>query len=204
MIMYASRTGTRRNLAALRAAGWRLLISATGEHRHEGFRYMLDNGAYTYWRQGVPYDPLPFRRLLVTHGRGADMIVAPDIVAGGLDSLQMSLMWLPELLQIGPRILIPVQDGMVADHLRPWVSDRVGVFLGGSTEWKEQTMPYWGRFCRENCAYYHVGRVNTLRRLHLALASGADSCDGSSASRYAETLPLLDAGRREKVQMRLL
>ena len=28
MIAYASRTGTRRNLAALRAAGWRLLVSA--------------------------------------------------------------------------------------------------------------------------------------------------------------------------------
>jgi hypothetical protein len=41
MQMYASRTGTRRNLAALRAAGWRLLVSATGVHRHEGFCYML-------------------------------------------------------------------------------------------------------------------------------------------------------------------
>lgn len=39
MLGYASRTGTRRNLAALRAAGWRLLVSATGVHRDEGFPF---------------------------------------------------------------------------------------------------------------------------------------------------------------------
>ena len=39
MIGYASRTGTKRNLDALRAAGWRLLISATGVHRDEGFPF---------------------------------------------------------------------------------------------------------------------------------------------------------------------
>lgn len=196
MQMYASRTGTRRNLDALRSAGWRLLVSATGVHRHEGFPYMIDNGAFTYFQQGVPYDAEPFRRLLASHGSGADLIVAPDIVAGGIQSLEMSLAWLPELSAYGPRVLIPVQDGMTTDDLRPWVSDRVGVFLGGSTEWKEQTMPYWGQFCREASCYYHVGRVNTLRRIYMALEAGADSCDGSSASRFACTLPDLDLASR--------
>lgn len=45
MIGYASRTGTRRNLDALRAAGWRLMVSARGALRTEGFPYALDNGA---------------------------------------------------------------------------------------------------------------------------------------------------------------
>jgi hypothetical protein len=45
MAGYASRTGTRRNLAALRDAGWRLLVSAEAELRTEGMRYALDNGA---------------------------------------------------------------------------------------------------------------------------------------------------------------
>lgn len=203
MQMYASRTGTKRNLAALRDAGWRLLVSATGCHRHEGFQYMIDNGAYTYWRRGVPYDPVPFRRLLASHGVGADMIVAPDIVAGGLESLQMSLSWLPELLTYGPRILIPVQDGMTTDDLSPVVSDRIGVFLGGSTEWKEHTMHYWGAFCQSIGCYYHVGRVNTLRRIYMALDAHADSCDGSSASRYECTLKDLDfASRGHKWEFR--
>jgi hypothetical protein len=58
MIGYASRTGTRRNLAALRAAGWRLLLSPTGVLRTEGFRYALDNGAWTAHQQGTEFDEL--------------------------------------------------------------------------------------------------------------------------------------------------
>lgn len=108
----------------------------------------------------------------------------------------MSLSWLPELLTYGPRILIPVQDGMTAAGLRPIVSDRIGVFLGGSTEWKEATMAYWGQFCRDARCHYHVGRVNTLRRVYMALDAGADSCDGSSASRYEVTLRDLDLAAR--------
>jgi hypothetical protein len=85
MQMYASRTGTRRNLAALRAAGWRLLVSATGVHRHEGFPYMLDNGAYTYHQRGVSYDAEPFRRLLATHGSGADLMWRLQVDTAGSD-----------------------------------------------------------------------------------------------------------------------
>src|SRR3546814_4879783 len=47
VIAYASRTGTRRNLDALRDAGWRLMVSARGVLRTEGFPYELDNGAWT-------------------------------------------------------------------------------------------------------------------------------------------------------------
>lgn len=39
MVSYASRTGTRRNLAAMRGAGWRLLVSAAGVLRTEGFEH---------------------------------------------------------------------------------------------------------------------------------------------------------------------
>lgn len=46
MVGYASRTGNKRNLAALRNANWRLLVSAKGELRTEGMRYALDNGAW--------------------------------------------------------------------------------------------------------------------------------------------------------------
>ena len=43
---FASRTGTKRNLAALRAAGWGLFVAAAGVHRHEGFRFWAENSAY--------------------------------------------------------------------------------------------------------------------------------------------------------------
>ncbi len=56
MIAYASRTGTRRNLAALRDAGWRLMVSARGVLRTEGFPYGLDNGAWTAFQRDEPFD----------------------------------------------------------------------------------------------------------------------------------------------------
>jgi hypothetical protein len=73
----------------------------------------------------------------------------------------------------------------------------IGVFLGGSTAWKEATMRQWGEFCAEKGVYYHVGRVNSIRRMALAHQAGADSVDGSSASRYAVTLPKLDFAVRQ-------
>ena len=44
---YASMTGTRRNLAALDAAGWRVLLSPAGLLNPRGRAYSLDNGAWS-------------------------------------------------------------------------------------------------------------------------------------------------------------
>jgi hypothetical protein len=198
MICYASRTGTRRNLAALRAAGWRLMISRAGVWRTEGFPYALDNGAWTDFRTGRDFDDEKFKTLVDRLGRQADWIVAPDIVAGGLNSLRLSLCWLAPLLVRTRMVLIPVQDGMEPGALLNIVMPkRVGIFLGGSTEWKLARMVEWGQWCAARGIYYHVGRVNTLKRFRLAHIAGADSVDGSSVSRYAVTLPPLDFASRQ-------
>jgi len=198
MICYASRTGTRRNLAALRKAGWRLVVSRTGSWRTEGFAYGIDNGAWSDFRSGRDFDDARFEALVDRLGREADWVVAPDIVEGGLDSLRLSLVWLAPLLVRTRLVLIPVQDGMEPDDLVKIVMPgRIGIFLGGSTKWKLDRMVEWGKWCAEQGVYYHVGRVNTARRFRLAHIAGADSVDGSSASRYSVTLPMLDhAGRQ--------
>ena len=54
MIAYASRTGTRRNLAALRGANWRLLVSATGVHRTEGLWHGARVMPYSGWIAVLP------------------------------------------------------------------------------------------------------------------------------------------------------
>jgi hypothetical protein len=63
MIAYASRTGTRRNLDALRNAEWRLMVSTRGVLRTEGFSYALDNGAWTSFQRGEPSHAAAFERL---------------------------------------------------------------------------------------------------------------------------------------------
>lgn len=116
MKAYASRTGTAVNLAALRRAGWGLLVSATGAHRNEGFEdIILDNGAWTAYNSGVPWYRDRFWALLRSFGSSAKLVVAPDIVAGGEKSLDLSASWLPELSAYPGITLLPVQDGMTAE-----------------------------------------------------------------------------------------
>ena len=202
---YASWTGTRRNLDGLRAAGWRLL---TGPHIMRGRReklpkwtdgtiapYALDNGAWTAHQQGTEFNSAAFEEAVSIAGGGADWIVAPDIVAGGLDSLLFTLEWLPRLEDY--RVLIAVQDGMNEDHIRQHIGHRVGIFVGGSTDWKLDTMCKWGALAKHLGAYLHIGRVNTVRRIRLCQKAGANSFDGTSATRFVCTLPRLDSARRQ-------
>lgn len=199
MICYATTTGTKRNLAALRAASWRLFLSSAGRWSlPDGFRYALDNGAWAFHQQGLEFDEDLFARFLRRYGLGADFIIAPDIVAGGDASLALSEAWIPHLEQFGSLILIAVQDGMKPSDLRGMFGPKRGIFLGGSTEWKLETMPEWGALAASVGAYYHVGRVNTARRIRMAHAAGASSIDGTSASRFAKTLPPLDRAARQR------
>ena len=194
---YASRTGTRRNLAALRAAGWRLIISPTGVWRDEGFRYGLDNGAWTAFQQGTQWDEALFLRCAEKFGAGADWIVVPDIVGGGAESLALSVSWLPRLRRFGVPLLIAVQDGMMPADVEPYLDAQTGIFVGGTTEWKLASMPGWGDIKRRTGCYLHVGRVNSIKRIYLCGDIGADSFDGTSASRYAVTTRKLDMARRQ-------
>jgi len=193
---YASRTGTRRNLDALQAAGWRLLVSARGRLRHEGFRYALDNGAWTAFQKGEPFDVAAFERAVEWGGAEADWMIVPDIVAGGLDSLRYSMEWVPRLSGVCP-LLLAVQDGMTPDDVRSVVGPELGIAVGGSTEWKERTATAWGALARASGAYLHVLRVNTCRRIAICRDAGADSFDGSSVSRFVCNLPRLDRARRQ-------
>lgn len=201
MIAYASRTGTRRNLDALRRAGWRLMVSARGALRTEGFRYALDNGAWTAFQRGEPFDEAAFERAVARLGADADWIVVPDIVMGGMESLKFSRTWLARLRNRGglsnARFMIAVQNGIVPGHVRDLIDPRVGIFVGGDTEWKLATMARWAKFAHARGATCHVGRVNSARRIRLCAAAGVDSFDGSGVSRFAAALPPLDLARRQ-------
>lgn len=197
MIAYASRTGTRRNLAALRKAGWRLLVSATGALRPEGFRYALDNGAWTAHQRGEPFDGRKFSRALDLLGAGADWVVVPDVVGNAVATIEMTKQWIGRCRSSTSLCLVAVQDGMFPQDVEPYLRDGCGIFVGGSTGWKLKTMALWGHLASEIPCWLHIGRVNTARRIAHCASVRATSFDGTSASRYAETLPLLDSARRQ-------
>lgn len=217
MIGYASHTGTRRNVEALRAAGWRVLLSPFGDSYDLGLAYGIDNPAWPVsqlFERGKRPDRAPqigdialFTRLIARRGAGADFIIVPDIVTGGAASLALSTEWLPRLramVAVGsdaPQLLIAVQDGMEAGPLgqraRQLIGRADGIFVGGGDPWKEQALPHWAEIKRQTGCYLHVGRVNTARRIALCAAAGADSFDGKSATMFAKSLPALEQAARQ-------
>ena len=195
MAAYATWTGTRRNLYALKRNGWRLLVTPDvllfgcpvpplWEDLSEA-PYAVDNGAWGAYNRGAEWDGDAFEAL-VRRCVDPDWVVVPDIVAGGLESLGRSREWIPRLRAMGvARMVVPVQDGMTVDDVRPLLAEDVGIFVGGSTKWKLATMNQWGDLGSEAGVFVHVGRVNTIRRIEMCSVAGVHSFDGTSCTRFA-------------------
>ncbi len=201
---YASRTRTRRNVAALAAAGWGWMVGPLdcGGPILGGMPWALDNGAWPAHAQGIEWDSLAFMAALGRYGRGADFVVVPDRVGDREATLAKAAIWLPRLLArddlTATKLLIAVQDGMTVEDIEPLlIEPRIGIFIGGSTEWKEAAIIPWGRWAHDRGRYCHAGRVNTTRRINLCLAGKIKSIDGTSATKFAKTLPMLDGARRQ-------
>ena len=198
---YASQTNTRRNVRAMRRAGWRFLLNPVGKNsggwNDHGLGSAIDNGAWSAFALDEPWDREPFEELCERFGEGADFIVVPDVVGQARATLDNAEIWLPILEGLGRRRLIAVQDGMVPGDIEAWLSDEVGIFVGGNTDWKLTSMPTWGRLAARVGCYLHIGRVNTVRRIAMCQDAGADSFDGTSATRYAVNLRRLDGAARQ-------
>jgi hypothetical protein len=198
MLAYASNTGTRINLAALRKAHWRILLTPLNPTPHPDLPFAIDNGAWSCHQNGKPFDSNGFLGLVERHGGAADFVILPDIVAGGMDSLKRSESWIRRLPAIR-KFLLPLQDGMTEQAVGAFLLryQNCGLFLGGTTEYKLKTMYGWGMVAHAFGRWYHVGRVNSRRRIRLCAEAGADSFDGTSATMYSCTISRLDAQRRQ-------
>lgn len=173
-------------------------MSAAACLRNEGFRYALDNGAWSAFTQGRPFDVPAFERALRKMGGNADWTVLPDIVAGGPPSLDLSLKWMRRVLDETPVALLAVQNGITPNDVRGFLGPRVGLFVGGDTKWKLDTMAAWGALGREVGCWVHVGRVNSARRILHCSSVGAHSFDGTSVSRYSVSLRRLENARQQQ------
>lgn len=198
MFAYASNTRTRRNLEALRIAGWRILLTPDNPRPPERMNFGIDNGAWKFRDDPGANDWAGFAELVERYGCAADFVVLPDIVAGGMDSLRLSISWIPKLRTLR-NLLLPLQDGMNPDAVGSVLREHrnVGLFLGGSTEFKIREMYGWGLVAASWRRWYHIARVNTLRRIRLCAETGATSFDGTSATMFSCTIPMLDAGRKQ-------
>lgn len=178
---YVGQTRFAPYFTLLEQAGVREMV-VRGELPNRRHPWAFDNGAYRDWKAGRPFDFDRFAQDLdwiQLHARTRpDFIVAPDIVAGGLESLRVSTAWLPKIAgrRIGP-VYLAVQDGMGETDVATAIAGFGGVFVGGSTEWKLNTGHRWASFAHERGIACHIARVSSMKRIRWAFAARADSID---------------------------
>ena len=199
MELYCCQTSSKKSLARIRRHGFRLLYTASPGASltlKPGFRYGIDNGAWWAYQHDREWDADLFLRAVDRIGANADWVVVPDVVGNWRATAELAERWIPRLQ--GLRQLVAVQDNAREEDVGRLCAGRHGIFLGGSTDYKEQSAEQWGRFAHRHGIHYHIGRVNTARRLYLARSAGAHSVDGSSATRFSITAERLRHWERQQ------
>lgn len=197
MTPFASATNTKINAGAMHALGFGCVVEPrTYKHIHHG-PLMVDNGAFSAWTLGHRWSEAKWLEMLLwLHEHGffpPHSIVIPDVV-GDARATYVSLgRWYEITAAFGGKTLFAVQDGMTKPDILATLRDHpgLGLFIGGSTEWKEATIPVWGEVKAETGCYLHVARVNSWRRARICRLAGADSFDGTSATRFSKNAAMV-------------
>lgn len=139
----------------------------------ENVAYAVDNDAYNAFKENKAWDDDAFFKTLDAVAQlpwPPLWVLVPDVVGNRKETLKNWERYSERVRSYGFHLAFAVQDGMVCSD----VPTGVTIFVGGSTEWKWSTAPFW-------CASFptHIGRVNSLRRLQQAEEMGAVSTDGS-------------------------
>ena len=190
IIPYCALPSARKQLQHLDRYPWRYMISPSRPGRSwTGTGYALDNGAWICHKHGLEFQPDPFLADVERYGDGADFIVIPDKVEDAIETHRMARTWIKRLE--GYRLVFVAQDGMKVSELVQYVQDGIGIFIGGSTDWKLKSIKPISDLCIQHDVICHVGRVNTKRRVNLCINGGAHSFDGSGMARFEETARLI-------------
>ena len=192
IIPYSAVCSSKINLQYLSQYPWRFLLSPfrpTSKWRHNCSGYAIDNGAWVYHKRGQEYNPEPFLKDVHRYGAEADFVVIPDVVEDKDKTLEMSQYWIDRL--VGNNLLFVAQDGVSLSDLETFTKRGIGIFIGGSTEWKLSSIKGISDLCRGYDVLCHVGRVNTLKRLRKCVFDGAHSFDGSGMARFKKTAEIM-------------
>ena len=143
--------------------------------------YALDNGAFSCFKNNQLFCNHTFLNFLdkwvVKNKTKPQWIVVPDVVGDKEKTITSFFHWENKLKVYGFPLAFAVQDGMTKKDIPNNISI---IFIGGSTEWKVKTIPYWtAHFPR-----VHVARVNGWTRLLNSYLAGAESVDGTGFFRF--------------------
>ena len=149
--------------------------------------YILDNGAYSYdsfgeWKQNI--GPSWLAMVEATRsipGERCHFVNMVDRPGDWHITLALFRKY-KSLIPMKSKRMITLQDGANIMSV-PW-NEIGGVFVGGSTKWKQSSQARKiTRYARDNDYWVHVGRVNTWRRMDSWFGE-CDSIDGSGIARY--------------------
>jgi len=115
-------------------------------------------------------------------GLKLDFIACPDIVAGGVESLEFSMEWAEGRLRTARNLALVVQDGMTTRDVSRFLPlpQFSHIFIGGTKEWKWPVAGEWCDFAHKNRKKAHIGQCGRLEYLRAAKRVGADSVDSTS------------------------
>jgi len=185
MRLYTS-TGTRKTIEQCNALNIGLLMVDVWRNPDDWPSFAIDNGCYAAYNREEEWDPAPFLKILTRckkEGRNPDFIVIPDKVADP-KSILFSLVWIPVLESMYPEFprYLAVQNGMSPEQVLEYVDLRKisGIFVGGTMEWKMDTMKGWVMFAHEYGLKCHVGRIGPIKRMMICELAGADSIDSTT------------------------
>lgn len=105
-------------------------------------------------------------------------VVVPDVPFDGQGTIARFREYKERVAALRKPVAFVLQDGMGVEDV-PW-ADADAIFIGGSTTWK--TGHESGAIVTEakrRDRWVHMGRVNSLRRLQVAVSMGCDSADGT-------------------------
>ena len=103
--------------------------------------FALDNGAYADHTNKRPFQACKFMKLVDKLGAFADFVVIPDAIADKNQTIDLANIWIDKLQ--GLKLAFVVQDGMQESDINQFIPYIDCIFIGGTTDWKLQTMQYW-------------------------------------------------------------
>jgi hypothetical protein len=152
------------------------------------FPYALDNGAFSCWEpKANTFDDdkwasveRAWQRLIVWSQIAAFKplwAIVPDVPGNASLTFEKWAEFAPTLT--ATPLALAVQDGMTIEQVRALTPAPVVIAVGGSTEWKWETVERWAKaFPR-----VHLLRCNSPARLYDLEAMGVESCDGTGWNR---------------------
>jgi hypothetical protein len=181
MIAYVGQTRSRALILELESYGFGEM-TVREEFPPRRLPFVFDNGAFKDWNAKVPFQADRYQAALdrvASSELRPDFIVAPDIVAAGLQSLRFSESWAERLEWLRLPVYLVVQDGMTEADVAAALDPYAGVFVGGSLPWKLRTAQRWTEFAHLHGRRCHVGRMGTRERVRAARRWGVDSIDSA-------------------------